>query len=139
MNRIALSAVVALIGSSTSVPALGDDDPAVDCNSAQSTYEMNVCSDRELQSADAELNLIYKKALEHVAQNGSEKPYDAESWQKALRESQRAWIAFRDADCKGLVPMAWSGGSGTTVEVLGCMIDKTKTRSQELRDRYELK
>lgn len=126
-------AIMVLFFSST---ADADDDPPVDCDNAKSTYELNTCADRAFQKADDALNAAYKKALAHAAKNGMEKPYDSESWQKALRESQRAWVAFRDADCKGLVPMAWGGGSATSGEVLGCMIEKTEARTKELVDRY---
>jgi uncharacterized protein YecT (DUF1311 family) len=33
--------------------------------------------------------------------------------------------------------MEWSGGSGTTSAVLGCMIELTKARTARLRDLYE--
>ena len=117
-------------------PARSED--AIDCSNAVSTYEMNTCADRDFEKADAKLNDIYKKALAHIAENGGEKPYDAKSWEAALRDSQRAWVAFRDADCKGLVPMAWGGGTGTTLDVLGCMTSMTEARTKELKERYEL-
>ena len=121
------------------MPTLGRaEDPAVDCDSATATSELNFCADQELSKADAQLNQVYKKVLAFIATNGGEKPYDAKSWEAALRESQRAWVAFRDADCKGLVPMSWTGGSGTSGAVLGCMSEKTKARTKELSELYEL-
>lgn len=119
----------------TSAPALADDP--IDCANAMSTAELNFCSDKDFQAADTELNVVYKKVLAQIAQSGPEKPYDSASWETALREAQRAWVAFRDADCKGLVPMEWSGGSGTSAAVLGCMTQKTKTRIEDLESRYE--
>ena len=65
---------------------------------------------KAFQEADAKLNAVYKNVLAHIAESDLEKPYDRESWEKAMRESQRAWVAFRDADCKGAVPMEWSAG-----------------------------
>ncbi len=108
----------------------------VDCENATSTYEMNICAERDLEKADAALNATYAKVLAKIAASNQEKPYDAKSWEEALRKSQRAWIAFRDADCKDLVPMAWTGGSGTTADVLGCLIEKTEARTQELEQRF---
>lgn len=121
------------------LPTLGRaEDPAVDCANASATAELNFCAEKELDKADAQLNQVYKKVLAFIAKNGSEKPFDAKSWEAALRESQRAWVAFRDADCKGLVPMSWTGGSGTSGAVLGCLSEKTKARMKELEELYEL-
>jgi uncharacterized protein YecT (DUF1311 family) len=53
-----------------------------------------------------------------------------------LRASQRAWIAFRDADCKGLEPMQWSGGTGATGGVLECMTQLTQERIRVLKQRF---
>jgi uncharacterized protein YecT (DUF1311 family) len=116
-------------------PAAAED--AIDCSDPSSTVEMNFCSDKAFQEADAKLNAVYKKVLAHIAEADLEKPYDRESWEKAMRESQRAWVAFRDADCKGAVPMEWSGGSGTSAAVTGCMTEKTDARTKELTERYE--
>lgn len=117
--------------------ARAEDAPQPNCDSPMSTAEINICSDREYGRADAELNAVFKKVLASIAKAGDDKPYDAKSWEAQLRASQRAWIAYRDADCKGLVPMEWSGGTGTTGAVLGCMIEKTRTRTKELADRYD--
>ncbi|MFA5949602.1 MAG: lysozyme inhibitor LprI family protein [Hyphomicrobium sp.] len=112
------------------------DPPPVDCNDIKNTYDGNICAERDFDKADAKLNNIYKKVLEHTAKSGDEKPWDAKSWEAAIRASQRAWVAFRDADCKDAVPMEWSGGTGTTVAVLGCMTEKTKQRTDDLAERY---
>ena len=99
---------------------------------------MNACAEKELDAADAALNEVYKKVLTFVAKSDGEKPYDAKSWEDALRASQRAWVAYRDAQCKGLVPMTWTGGTGATAEVLSFMSGLTKTRSKELGELYAL-
>jgi uncharacterized protein YecT (DUF1311 family) len=112
-------------------PALAAD-PKVTCAKAITTPELNLCAERTLQAADAKLNAAYKKALAEIRKSESAKPYDRASWEKALRASQTAWIAFRDADCSGLVPMSWTGGTGTTAAVLGCKTDKTEARTKEL-------
>ncbi|WP_439542706.1 lysozyme inhibitor LprI family protein [Hyphomicrobium sp.] len=117
-------------------PALADDP--IDCAEQNTTVEMNFCADEDFKASDAKLNAAYKKVLAQIAGGDLEKPYDRESWDKALRESQRAWVAFRDADCKGLVPVEWSGGTGTTSAVLGCMTAKTDARTKEFAERYNL-
>ena len=91
-----------------------------------------------MAKADAELNAVYAKVRARIAKTEAGPPYDAKSFEEALRKSQRAWVAYRDADCKDLVPMSWTGGSGTSGEVLGCMTSKTKARTKDLAERYLL-
>jgi uncharacterized protein YecT (DUF1311 family) len=113
-------------------------EEAINCDTAVATHELNACEEKALDAADAEMNAVYKKVLAFIAKSGTEKPYDSKSWEDALRASQRAWVAFRDADCKGLIPMSWTGGTGTTGAVLGCMLAKTKARTKDLQELYEL-
>ena len=110
---------------------------AVDCANAMSTYEMNACADKDLAADDAALNAAYAKALADIAKHNAPAPYDRKTYEQALRMAQRAWIAYRDADCKGVVPMAWGGGTGTTLAVLGCLSAKTQTRTKELTEMFE--
>jgi uncharacterized protein YecT (DUF1311 family) len=113
-------------------------DPPVDCASASSTYEINYCSEQDFEKADEELNAIYKKALASIPKQASdESRFDAKHWEDALRASQRAWLAYRDAECSTHVPMFWTGGTGTTAAVIGCQTQKTKARVEELRNDYE--
>jgi uncharacterized protein YecT (DUF1311 family) len=119
----------------TAIPFAHADEP-IDCSNASTTVEMNFCADKDLAAADEKLNAVYKKVLAQIDESGLEKPYDRASWEAAMRASQRAWVAFRDADCKGVVPMEWSGGSGTSAAVLGCMSQKTIERTKELSERY---
>jgi uncharacterized protein YecT (DUF1311 family) len=56
---------------------------------AQSQAEMNAQARKDFERVDAELNKIYQSLLAKLA--------DTEAKNK-LRESQRAWIAFRDAE-----------------------------------------
>lgn len=120
-------------------PVRAEGDAPIDCGNAVSTFEMNACADKDFSAADKALNSAYQKALKDVPAMATEKPYDAKSWETALRASQRAWLAFRDAECNNHVAMFWSGGTGATTEILGCMTDKTKARTKELNDHYDNK
>lgn len=108
----------------------------IDCTNASSTVEINYCAERDFAEADRVLNQAYAHALAEIAASDNPAPYAPAAWESELRASQRAWIAFRDADCKGVVPMEWSGGTGTSAAVLGCMVKLTKTRAKDLAERY---
>ncbi|AGK57815.1 hypothetical protein HYPDE_30703 [Hyphomicrobium denitrificans 1NES1] len=108
----------------------------IDCANASSTVEINFCAEKDFQAADKTLNAAYEAALASINGRDLEKPYDAKSFEAALRASQRAWLAYRDADCKDLVAQEWSAGSGTTSASLGCMTEKTMQRTKELKERY---
>src|SRR5262245_57414719 len=125
--RILALTILALAAS----PAAAQD---VDCSNANTTVEMNFCADKDYAAADKALNAAYQDALAKIAKVGGKKPYDSKSWEEALRTSQRAWIAFRDAECKGLTPMRWSGGTITTLAVLGCMTSLTQARAEMLKE-----
>ena len=102
-------------------------------------YEMNTCPEKDFDAADKALNAAYQKALKQVpgmAVADMER-FNTKNWEKTLRASQRAWLAYRDAECGEHVPMFWGGGTGTNVAVVGCMAEKTKARTKELLESYE--
>ncbi len=136
-NRPKLVACLAFAAIAASVPLAAPAQNKLDCSTALATPDLNACAEIELEQADALMNAIYKKLLAKIAASTGDKPYDAKSWEAALRASQRAWVAFRDADCKGLVPLAWGGGTGATGEMLGCMTEKTIRRTDELTAYFE--
>lgn len=117
--------------------ARAEAEPKTDCQNATSTVELNFCAEQDLDKADAELNAVYQKAIAAVPEMATDAPYDAKSWEAALRASQRAWVQFRDAECDKHVPMFWGGGTGTTGDVLGCKTELTNARIKQLKDRYE--
>jgi uncharacterized protein YecT (DUF1311 family) len=117
----------------------GEPPLPADCTEAMSTMEMNACAGAEFEKADAELNRVYKDAIASNPEMATdEQPFDKASWEEALRASQRAWIAFRDAECEDHVEKFWAGGSGRTVEIIGCKTEKTEQRTKELKQRYEI-
>lgn len=112
------------------------EDP-IDCTNAMSTADMNTCAGRDFEKADAALNDAYGKALAAIPEMATDDPqFNAKSWEQVLRASQRAWLAFRDAECDDHVPMFWTGGSGATVDIISCKTEKTEARTKELLSRY---
>ncbi len=62
---------------------------AVDCKNANDQLSMNVCAERDYKVADKALNDAYRKLMASVSPAGRSK----------LRAAQRAWLAWRDAEC----------------------------------------
>ena len=63
---------------------------------AQTQGEMNAETAGEFQAADKQLNFIYREILSNYA--------DDEAFIASLKEAQRCWIAFRDAQLKMKYP-----------------------------------
>ena len=90
---------------------------------AQSQSEMNQDAARDAAKADVELNKAYKKLLGSLDDEGM----------KLLKEAQRAWIAFRDAEAKRSADEA-RGGSMAPMLYSGALTRLTKERIQHLQD-----
>ena len=73
----------------------------------------------DLRAADAALNVSYQKALKALPDDDTK---------GKLREAQRAWIAFRDAEIA--LNAALAGASGNTLKML--QTDLTETRTKQL-------
>jgi uncharacterized protein YecT (DUF1311 family) len=91
---------------------------------AQSQAEMNAQARKDFERVDAELNKIYQSLLVKLA--------DTEAKNK-LRESQRAWLAFRDAEA------AFAAGGGTMAPTLryATMTELTEQRIKQLKSHFE--
>ena len=87
---------------------------------AESTLAMNNCNGAEIKRQDSRLNSAYKKAMA-----GLEGPQ-----QTQLREAQRAWIKYRDTNCK--LYYSLTGGTIDQLNGAGCVLDMTKARADEL-------
>ncbi|HEY2033069.1 MAG TPA: lysozyme inhibitor LprI family protein [Rhizomicrobium sp.] len=93
----------------------------VDCNNAMTQMDMNICADREYQRADKALGHAYTTAMSSEDGKGRE----------LLRASERAWIAFRDAECT-YEANASAGGSIQPMEYSNCLTELTKARTKQL-------
>ena len=90
---------------------------------AQSQQEMNFQAERDAAKADKALNVVYKKLLASVDEEGA----------KLLKDSQRAWIAFRDAEAKFAADEA-RGGSMATMLYSGTLARLTEERVKQLKE-----
>jgi len=88
---------------------------------------MNAQARTEFEQADAELNKTYEALLTKLP--------DAESKQK-LKESQRAWLAFRDAEAVFVADHARGGSMAPTIRY-ETMTELTQQRIKQLNTRLK--
>jgi len=112
-----LFALVALAMLGVATPGL-----ALDCKD-QTQSGLNQCADASYQKADAALNGAYKQILHRLK--------DDAATTKLLAQAQKAWIAWRDAECT-FAASASVGGSIYPMEVSICLEAQTKKRTQDL-------
>jgi len=64
---------------------------AEDCSNLQTQTDMTICAVGEYNKADAELNASYKQIMTRLK--------DDPETAKLLVAAEKAWMAFRDAEC----------------------------------------
>lgn len=97
---------------------------AQDCGDAATQSELNACAGAALKRADGELNTLYGEARRRLKD-------DAEAG-KLLVAAERAWIAFRDAEC-AFQASASAGGSIYPMLLGQCREALTRKRADDLR------
>lgn len=86
------------------------------------TTKLMACGSAELKVRDAMLNQTYMQVLNAVPV----------SRQNQLRTAERAWVAFRDAECSFRMS-AEEGGSDAPLVYNACRIQLTNQRTQDLK------
>ncbi|MEO9826585.1 MAG: lysozyme inhibitor LprI family protein [Paracoccaceae bacterium] len=99
-----------------------------------STYGMVRCTAAETEIWDAFLNTAYQAQMQHMR---AQDTLEAETFpefakrSEALRDAQRAWIAFRDGEC-GLAYAMWGSGSMRQIAGASCVMEMTADRALTL-------
>lgn len=116
--------VIAVITLSAAVQAADDDYSTTygACMDEAGGVTMNMldCMGSETEQQDARLNQNYKAAMQALTP----------AQQTQLRDAQRLWIKFRDADCALLDSL--TGGSIDRINSASCFMDMTKQRADGL-------
>lgn len=102
-------------------PPVSAYDKCLASPAGQTMAGMNDCVRVELQAQDARLTRAYQAAILRL-----ERPRQ----KTALQKAQRAWIAFRDADCASYMDDDWGSISG--LQASQCALDRTRERAGEL-------
>ena len=109
------------------------DEP--DCRDPQAQIELNLCARMDFERADAELNRVYRDSIagERQADRELDPSYDQRpSNESILREAQRAWVAFRDAQCTYESNGEARGGSMEPMVHSQCLARMTRERIAQL-------
>jgi uncharacterized protein YecT (DUF1311 family) len=93
-----------------------------DC-SVLAQQDMNRCMGRKFDAADARLNAAYKQIVSRLK--------DRPDTMKMLVTAQRAWVAFRDAECI-FKASSYEGGSAYASAWEACRIILTDDRTKQL-------
>jgi uncharacterized protein YecT (DUF1311 family) len=95
---------------------------AMDC-ADQTQLGLHKCADADFQRADKALNDAYREVLRRLGDDKYKK--------NLIAASQRAWVAFRDAECKFAVSST-ENGSIYPMENLICLADETRKRTKAI-------
>lgn len=96
-------------------------DPCLSNPDNESTPMMAACLERETAIWDERLNDDYQALVDGLDKAEATK----------LRDSQRAWLAVRDATCD-VEGSFWQGGTGYGGAIAGCMLRETGARDVSL-------
>src|ERR1051325_6848463 len=78
------------------------------CADAQSQGEMNVCTSKKFQAADAELNRVYDRLASKLASD--------EGQRARLKAAEVSWLKYRDDNCDYEASMYEGGSIKPTIE-----------------------
>lgn len=93
------------------------------------------CTSTALDAADKLLNGLYGKLVDQMKASSDR---DDKERLRRLVASERAWVAYRDAECN-LQGASMLGGSGEPLMILDCHYSLTRERAKRLEDPFSLK
>lgn len=134
-----LAAVATVLAACLAAPIAAQPKAAIDCDNAASTPEIAFCAAEDLKKADLELNAVYRAVLAEISRQTHLNTNQRRDWERAVREAQRHWLAFREKDCGEVIGWEWFQGTGMGGASLACKAQKTWARAAELKSRNEPK
>ena len=98
--------------------------------------DMGMQAGAAARTADAAMNAQYRATMAQMKKMDALGPQpDATTgpiYQNALLAAQRAWLAYRDAECR-VEGYEFRGGSAEGMAHAQCLADLTKARTKELK------
>ncbi|WP_442679971.1 lysozyme inhibitor LprI family protein [Sphingomonas sp. ASY06-1R] len=111
---------------------------AGNCGDKDNQTAMSMCQAQVAAQADREMNRVWAQVYPVMQQ--ADRDYDRPKmggnaepgFAAALLASQRAWLAFRDAQCR-IESYEWRGGTMQPFRESQCLTDVTLARTRQLR------
>lgn len=109
-----------------------------------SQRQMADCADFQSKQADAHLNKVYRKALQYMTddltrarrQGDKDQASYEETAISSLKAAERAWISYRDVQCKAAAQQ-FEGGTIASMIYSQCLTTLTQHRIADLKSIYE--
>jgi uncharacterized protein YecT (DUF1311 family) len=128
-NRARLGCLIILL---ISTPADATNDAVRACLDKMTGGEQKQCTERLYRNAADKLDAVYRSVVDRASKSGKD---GVSSQAAAITTSQKAWQAYRDAECSGVIGSG--DGSGSQVWRFGCLAEKTFERIQELQTPFD--
>ena len=109
-----------MLGILTISPVAARAEP---CGANATQLDLDRCADRDFRKADAKLNAAYRRIMDRLTGEARGR--------KLMAEAQKAWLAFRDAEC-AFSSSDTEGGSMHPMVVSGCLATLTEARTRTL-------
>lgn len=113
-------------------PAVSQNVGPIECEDAVTQMEMTQCAVQDYEEADQALNAQWKRTKKTMAEWDADLEGDLKGAEQALVVAQRAWIAYRDAQCE-LEGFQARGGTLEPALVAGCLARLTIERTKDLQ------
>jgi uncharacterized protein YecT (DUF1311 family) len=126
MFRLTFVRMMAILAAGIPATAQHMDVQDLPCPTAVTTLDMRTCFAKANDTADAQLNGLYKEI----------RPKLGTADEKRLVTTQGLWIQYRDAHCTATREL-YAGGSLAPVMFLACSQAMTKARTKELAAAYD--
>ena len=110
-------------------------EPDEVCDDPQTQLALNTCAGMDFERADERLNAQWRETVDRMKalDAGIDRAEDSQPGHyETLLAGQRAWLAFRDAQCRSEGFMA-RGGSMQPMLVSQCKTYLTELRTEQLR------
>jgi uncharacterized protein YecT (DUF1311 family) len=110
----------------------------------ESQRQMNDCAAFKYEVADAHLNSVYGKEMQYMADDlvrarkalDQTRIKDEQSEIASLKDAERAWLSYRDVQCKA-ASQRYEGGSMRPMIYSQCLTTLTEHRIADLKSVYE--
>lgn len=103
------------------------------CAEPVTQRDLNACADIEYDKADKDLNAAYQQLRKKMSDWDKSADVSSKGVVDALVVAQRAWVAFRDANCE-VAGFQARGGTMESMLIYTCLADMSTKRAAELRE-----